>query len=122
MFDVCTMGDTAHIDAIFKFLPHTREHGRIDILHCCDDPCLLAWITAAVKNADAPMLTHVWQKAWIIAAVKNIDAPMLMRMWQKEWIIAAVKNIDAPMLTYVWQKAWIIAAEKNISAPMLTCA
>jgi len=26
MFDVCTMGDTAHIDTIFKFLPHTRQH------------------------------------------------------------------------------------------------
>ena len=24
MFDVCTTGDTAHIDKIFKFLPHTR--------------------------------------------------------------------------------------------------
>ena len=23
MFDVCTMGDTAHIGTIFKFLPHT---------------------------------------------------------------------------------------------------
>jgi len=23
MFDVCTTGDTAHIDMIFKFLPHT---------------------------------------------------------------------------------------------------
>jgi hypothetical protein len=22
MFDVCTTGDTAHIDTIFKFLPH----------------------------------------------------------------------------------------------------
>ena len=27
MFDVCTMGDTAHIDTIFKFLLHTRHHG-----------------------------------------------------------------------------------------------
>ena len=27
MFDVCTAGDTAHIDTIFKFLPHTRWHG-----------------------------------------------------------------------------------------------
>jgi len=27
MFDVCTTGDTAHIDMIFKFLPHTRQHG-----------------------------------------------------------------------------------------------
>jgi hypothetical protein len=42
MFDKCTTGDTAHIDMIFKFLPHTRQHGCIDILHCCDDPCLKA--------------------------------------------------------------------------------
>ena len=26
MFDVCNTGDTAHIDTIFKFLPHTRQH------------------------------------------------------------------------------------------------
>ena len=26
MFDVCTKGDTAHIDTIFTFLPHTRQH------------------------------------------------------------------------------------------------
>ena len=39
MFDVCTTGDTAHIDTIFKFLPHTRQDGCIDILHCCNDPC-----------------------------------------------------------------------------------
>jgi hypothetical protein len=38
--DVCTAGDTAHIDTIFKFLPHTCQHGCIDILHCCNDPCL----------------------------------------------------------------------------------
>jgi hypothetical protein len=56
MFDVCTTGDTAHIDTIFKFLPHMRQHGCIDILHCCNDPCL------AVKNIDAPILTHVWQE------------------------------------------------------------
>jgi hypothetical protein len=40
MFDEFTPGDTAHIDTIFKFLPHTRQHGCIDILHCCNDPCL----------------------------------------------------------------------------------
>ena len=40
MFDVCTTGDTAHSDTIFKFLPHTRQHGCIDILHCYNDPCL----------------------------------------------------------------------------------
>jgi hypothetical protein len=38
MVDVCTTGDTAHIDTTFKFLPHTRQHGCIDILHCCNDP------------------------------------------------------------------------------------
>jgi hypothetical protein len=26
MFDVCTAGDTAHIDKIFKLLPNTCEH------------------------------------------------------------------------------------------------
>jgi hypothetical protein len=25
MLDVCTTGDTAHIDTIFKFLTHTRQ-------------------------------------------------------------------------------------------------
>jgi hypothetical protein len=40
MLNVCITGDTAHIDTIFKFLPHTRQHECIDILHCCNDPCL----------------------------------------------------------------------------------
>ena len=40
MFDVCTTGDTAHIDTIFKFSPHTRRRECMDILHCCNDPCL----------------------------------------------------------------------------------
>jgi hypothetical protein len=46
LFDVCTTGDTAHIDKTFKLLP------------------LLQWarIIAAVKNIDAPMLTRVWQE------------------------------------------------------------
>jgi hypothetical protein len=39
MFDVCTMGDTAHIDMKFKLLPHTHQrvwqqlYNRIDV--CC---------------------------------------------------------------------------------------
>jgi len=41
MFDMCTTGNKAHIDTIFKFLPHKRQHGCIDILHCCNNPCLL---------------------------------------------------------------------------------
>jgi hypothetical protein len=30
-----TTGDMAH--TIFKFLPYTRQHGCINILHCCKD-------------------------------------------------------------------------------------
>jgi len=26
MFDLCTTGDTAHIDMIFEFLPHMHQH------------------------------------------------------------------------------------------------
>jgi hypothetical protein len=26
MFDVCTKGDAAHINMIFKLLPHTHQH------------------------------------------------------------------------------------------------
>ena len=40
MSDVCTTVDTAHIDTVFKFLPHTCQHGCIDILHRCNDPWL----------------------------------------------------------------------------------
>ena len=31
LFDVCTAGDTAHIDTIFKFLPHTRVNVSVSI-------------------------------------------------------------------------------------------
>jgi hypothetical protein len=47
MFNVCTMGDTAHIDT----MPHMRQHGCISVLHCYNDPCL-----------NTPMLMHVWQE------------------------------------------------------------
>jgi hypothetical protein len=40
MFDVCNTSDTEHIDTIFKLLSHTSQHLCIDILHCCNDPCL----------------------------------------------------------------------------------
>jgi hypothetical protein len=44
------MGDTAHIDTIFKFC----SAAMIRVLK--------AWIIAAVKNIDASMLTRVWQE------------------------------------------------------------
>jgi hypothetical protein len=53
-FDVCTTGDTAHIGTILKSLPHTRQHGCIDILHCCIDRCLqfseVTWQTYCVRS------------------------------------------------------------------------
>jgi hypothetical protein len=48
MFDVCTMGDTAHIEHV-PSLPRDLSD-------------LKAWIIAVVKNVDAPMLTRVWQE------------------------------------------------------------
>jgi hypothetical protein len=45
-----------------KFFLTTHKHGCINILHCCNDPCLKARIIAAVKNNDAPMLTCMWQE------------------------------------------------------------
>ena len=39
MFDVCAMGDTAHIDTIFKFLPHTRQHAEWQELEYRIDVC-----------------------------------------------------------------------------------
>ena len=34
MFDMCTLGHTAHIEAIVQFLPHSDQHVR------CDGPAL----------------------------------------------------------------------------------
>jgi hypothetical protein len=48
MFNVCTMGDRACIDTIFKFLPHMCLRGCIDILHCCNDEYRCTHIDACV--------------------------------------------------------------------------
>jgi hypothetical protein len=59
MFDMCTTGDTAHIDKIFKFLPYTRQHGCIDILHFCNDPCLKAGTCISYRCVPCyPWCTH----------------------------------------------------------------
>jgi hypothetical protein len=69
IFDACTTGDTAHIDTILKFLPHTRQYGCIDILHCCNDPCLYVsevtwqwWDEYFARNARCTVTTDllVW--------------------------------------------------------------
>jgi hypothetical protein len=58
MFDVWTTGDTAHIDTIFKLLPHTRTEYVPPLPRDLAD--LKARIIVVVQNIDAPMLTHVW--------------------------------------------------------------
>jgi hypothetical protein len=52
MLVVFIQSNKVHINAIFKFLPHTCKHGY-------NNPCLNARIIAAVKNIDASMLTRV---------------------------------------------------------------
>jgi hypothetical protein len=52
MFDVCTTGETAYIDTIFKFMQHTRQHGCIDILHCYNDTCLKARIIVTLVHTS----------------------------------------------------------------------
>jgi hypothetical protein len=66
-------------------LPHTRQHGCIDILHCCNDPCLRGHVAMVGRTVYLPPLPCdlVDLEARIIAAVKNIDAPMLTRVWQE---------------------------------------
>jgi hypothetical protein len=83
--DVSTMGDPAHIDTIFKFLPHKRQHGRIDFLHCCNDQYLRGHVAMVGLTQYIPPLPRDLTdlKARIIAAVKNIDAPILTRVWQE---------------------------------------
>jgi hypothetical protein len=38
IFDMCITCDTAHINTLFRLLPHTRQNGCVDILHCGYDP------------------------------------------------------------------------------------
>jgi hypothetical protein len=69
------MGDTAHIDTVFKFLPHTHQHG-------CNDPCLKPRIISAVKNIDAPMLTRVWLEVeYRIEACRVTRGAYIEHLW-----------------------------------------
>jgi len=43
MFDACTVGDTAHIDTILKFLPHARQHVDTCVLATHMSTCWCVW-------------------------------------------------------------------------------
>jgi hypothetical protein len=82
--------NTAHIETIFKFLPHTRQHGCIDILHCCNDPCL--WVSEVT-----------WQ-CWDVLDKKVLGGHIVERwnyplvwpcLWEKLRSIVACKLMKA---------------------------
>jgi hypothetical protein len=82
MFDVCTTGDTAHIDKILATHASTWAHRYSS---------LLQWSVPARSRRNGGTYYYVIPlspdladlKARIIAAVKNIDAPMLTGVWQE---------------------------------------
>ena len=69
MFDVCTVGRTAHIEAIVQFLPHSDQHVR------CDGPALFplqrhpvvwnCWYQRLMLLGDGRSLLHCsWNARW----------------------------------------------------------
>jgi hypothetical protein len=72
MFDVCTTGDTAHIEVIFKFLPHTRVNIHVDIMK---HPVLFLYNTSKIFSAPAASalatLPHVL-RLWKLARCLNL--------------------------------------------------
>jgi hypothetical protein len=107
---VCTTGDTAHIDTIFKFLQHTRQHECIDILHCCK-----ARVIAAMNIIDVPMRNldscRCWRCTFYPGKVIN---SFIVNFWNRTillWIPCLygahckARNFKAVYIwTYVWQR------------------
>jgi hypothetical protein len=62
MFDMCTTGDTAHIDTIFKFKPHTHQHLSTWSLHTLASP------SDRSVNYDEKQIT--WKKKfWVLPSI-----------------------------------------------------
>ena len=65
-FDVCTMGDTAHIDTIFKFLPHThvnmltRVCGKNIVSMCAVSPVLQTSNISSCKKKTFSVFLWLW--------------------------------------------------------------
>jgi len=56
MFDVCTTGDTAHIDTISKFLPHTHTHTSTWVHRCSS---LLQWSVPLGQRGHVAMVGRI---------------------------------------------------------------
>ena len=123
MFDMCTTGDTAQIDTIFKFLLHTRQHGCIDILHCCNDLCL--WVSEVTwqwweeypvfdipkkkkiiwRNVKGPRGGHSIS-CWSFPDARPIQRPRntVLRYWQNsQWKWAGLPSCLNMNIGYVLQ-------------------
>jgi hypothetical protein len=80
MFDVCTTDDTVHIDTIFNFLSHTRQHGCIDIIHCCNDsvnswPLYRAYFPNPVKNNQQTLKAIFYCAHWVTVTCFGTKMP-----------------------------------------------
>jgi len=68
MFDVCAMGDTAHIDTIFKLLPHTH----INMLMCvCGNNLNIVSMCAVSPVAHTSNISSCIKKNNFPVAVNN---------------------------------------------------
>jgi hypothetical protein len=77
MFDVCATGDTAHIDTIFKFLPHasTWVHRYSSLLQRSVPLGQQGHVAMVGRTVYVPPFPRDLAdlKARIIEALKNID-------------------------------------------------
>jgi hypothetical protein len=58
MFDLCTTGDTAHIDTIFTSHPHTCQHGSTWSLHTLASP--------SGRNVNYDQKTTYWEIFFLV--------------------------------------------------------
>jgi len=80
MFDVCTTGDTAHIDTIFKFLPHTRQHV---------DACLVGtWISYRCVPCH-PWCTH---RTYLVVKKKLFQFSCACEKFHSSFLVINVCN------------------------------
>ena len=112
VFDVCITGDTAHIDTIVKFLPHTRQHGCVDILHNCNDPCLYVsevtwqwWDEYFARNARCTVTKDllVWY-----SNTQNDFSPGAAIFSLHTLASPSGRNVNYDKKTIYWEKIFVV--------------
>jgi len=64
MFDACTRGYIAHIDTIFKLLPHTHQH--VDM--CVSFGFLVINVCNQGEHYEMPCISFIYSKQTELAA------------------------------------------------------